>query len=204
MQRLLVTAALRRNDDEAFALFGGRRRIAVDPSVSIGECALFGGRRAYRHPKPDPPRKIPDRDSDRARTADHDLRPGQHGLDEDIHRALARAGVLGEAHALAFLAGAHPVRLQDVGRLNRNQPRLPIGDRLAGRRNDRAARATPADPAFGDCAVAANDCFRARLGRGRRDGAYDCRQRERFALRFQRRDEFEDVGSPVHGQILAR
>ena len=56
------------------------------------------------------PGEIGDRDRDRARAADHDLRPRQHRLDEDVHGALARAHVLGEAHAGALVAGLDALR----------------------------------------------------------------------------------------------
>ena len=127
--------------------------------------------------------EIGDRDRDRARAADDDLRPRQHRLDEDVHRALARAHVLGEAHAGALLAGGDALLLQRVGRLHRDEARLAVGERFARRLQHGGARAAAADPALRDRAVGQDHGLGAGLGRGRGHGAHDGRERERLARR---------------------
>ena len=104
-----------------------------------------------------------------------------------------------EANALPLLAGRDALRLQHVGRLDRDEPRLPVGERLARRLHHRGAGAAAADPAFRHRPVGQDDRLRAGLGGGDGDGADDGRQRERLALRLQRGDAFEDIGCPVHG-----
>ena len=136
--------------------------------------------------KPSRRAEIGDRDRDRARAADDDLRPRQHRLDEDVHGALARAHVLDEAHAVALVAGRDALRLQHVGRLHRDEPRLAVGERLARRLEHRGAGAAAADPAFRDRAVGQDHRLGAGLGGGGRDGAHHGRERERLALRLQR------------------
>ena len=149
--------------------------------------------------------EIGDRDGDRARPADDDLRPRQHRLDEDIHGALARTHVLGEAHAGTLLAGAQPLLLQDVRRLDGDQARLAVGERVARRLEHRRARAAAADPALGHRAVGADHRLGAGLGGGGGNGAHHRRQREGLALRLHLRDPIEDVGGLPHDrQILAR
>jgi|SRR5580704_13066562 hypothetical protein len=70
-----------------------------------------------------PPGEIGDRDRDRTRAADNHLRPWQYRLDEDVHRALARAHIVGETHALLLLARFHAAVGEHVGRLHRDEPR---------------------------------------------------------------------------------
>ncbi len=125
-------------------------RVALDAAVDLGERRLLGGRGAGGHLKAETAAERGQRDGDRARPADDDLRARQHRLHEDVHRALARAHVLGETHALALLAGGDALRLQHVWRLHRDEPRLAVGERLARGLQHRAAGAAAADPALRD------------------------------------------------------
>ena len=110
---------------------------------------------------------------------------------------------LRETHALALFAGGDAMLLQDVGRLDGDEARPPVGERLARRLENRGAGAAAPDPAFGDRSVGADDRFRAGLGGGRGDRAHDRRQNERLPFGLQQRREFKNVREAVH-QILAR
>src|SRR5215470_9946683 len=98
----LVASPLRRNDDVACRCLIDRQRKTLDATIGIGEGGLFDRRRADGHRESGTPRQVGDGDRHRARSANHDLRIWQDGLDKNIHGALARTHVLGEADA-AFL-----------------------------------------------------------------------------------------------------
>ena len=84
---------------------------------------------------------IGQRAGDGACAADHEFRTRQDRLDKDIHRALAGAHVARIGHAIALLAGTDAVREEHIpSGLDRDQPRLAVGERFAGRTQDRAPR----------------------------------------------------------------
>src|SRR6202011_3613716 len=121
-------------------------RIAFDAPIDIIECRLLSRGRANRDRKSASRGKIGNRDRHGTRAADDDLRPGQHGLDEYVHGALAWTHVLGETHAATFLTGLEALVVQGIRRLYRDQARFPIGDRVLGGLEDRRPRAAAADP----------------------------------------------------------
>jgi hypothetical protein len=151
-----------------------------------------------------PPGEIGDRDRDRTRAADNHLRPWQYRLDEDVHRALARAHIVGETHALLLLARFHAAVGEHVGRLHRDEPRASVGERVLRGPEHCRASATAADPAFRDGAVRQDHRLGAGLGRGRRHRAHDGCEHERLAGRSARRNDVENVIGAGHDQILAR
>ena len=161
-------------------------------SAKLG-CSAAGAQAVIEKPICRPSSR--DRDRDRARSAHHDLRLRQHRLDEHVHGSLARAHVLGEAHAGALVAGRDALLLQHVGRLHRDEARLPVRQRVAGGLEHGRARAAAADPAFRDRAVRQDHRLGAGLGGGRRDRAHHGRERERLALGLHGGDAIEDVGA---------
>ena len=147
-------------------------RKAVDQRVGIGHGRQIGRGRGERDVIAELPRLGGERHRDRARAEDDQRRMRQHRLDEDVHGALARAHVAGEAHAVAVLAGLDAEFGQQIFRLHRHHARLAIGKRLARRLQHRAAGAAAADPARHDGAVGTDDRLGAGLGRGHRHGAH--------------------------------
>ena len=205
LQRGLVTAPLSRDHDESIPTPVLRQGIALDAPVRLGEGALLGGRRADGEVEADAPAEIGDRHGDGAGATDDELRPGDHRLDEDVHRAAARAHVAGEADAGPLLTRLYALGLQTLLRLNRDQPRLAIRQRLARRLHHRGARAAAADPAFCHPAIGADHRLGPGLGGGGGDRAHHRGQREGLALGPHRRDQIEDVRRlPSCHQILAR
>jgi hypothetical protein len=154
---------------------------------------------ADRHRESDPPAELGDRHGHRRRSADHDFRMRQDRLDEHVHGALARAHVLGEAHAGALLAGRDALLLQRVRRLYRDEAGLAVGQRLARRLEHRGAGAAAADPAFGNSAVRQDHRLRSGLGGGGGHRAHDGGERERLARGLAAGDGVQNVACLVHG-----
>ena len=201
----LVATSLRRDDDEAHPVLAHRQGIALDAAVDFGEGALLGRRRAGGDGVSGTPREVGDGDGDRARAAHDDLRPRQDRLDENVHGAVARAHVLGEANAGALLTGVEALLLQDIGRLDGNQARLPVGDGVARCLEHGSARAAAADPALGHGAVRPDHGLGAGLDCGGGDRPHHRHEREGLALGLDLRSGVDDIAHWLHvRQILAR
>jgi hypothetical protein len=102
-----------------------------------------------------------------------------------------------------LLARLVTIAIKFLGWLHRNQTRLAIGQRIAGRLQNGRASAAATDPAFRNGTIAQNHRLSASLGRGGRDRAHDGRQSKRLARRFARGYGVKDIVGAVH-QILAR
>jgi hypothetical protein len=126
--------------------------------------------------------EIGDRDGYGTGSTDHDLRQRQHRLNKYVHRALAWAHVLSEAHTVAFIAGGDALLFQDIARPNGNQASNSVGERIARSLENRGPRAATADPAGRDRTIRQDQRFGARLGRGGRDRAHNGCQREGLAV----------------------
>ena len=188
-QRNLVASALRRDHDESPRLVQFAERKAVDERVRVGCGGEIAGGSRERDVIAQLPRLGGERHRDRARAKDDQRRVRQHRLDEDIHGALARAHVAGEADAVAVLAGLDAEFGQHVFRLHRHHARFAVGERLARRLQHRAPGAAAADPARHDGAVGTDDRLGAGLGRGHRHGTHHGGEDERLLRGLHLRDE---------------
>ena len=143
---------------------------------------MFLRRRGDGHGEAHRRRQSRERHGDRRSAEDQEARARQNGLDEDVHRSLARTGILGEEDAAALLAGRRAKFGKRVFGRDRDESRLAVSHALARRLDDRGARAAAADPAFLDRAVRPDQGFRARFRGGDGDRADDGGERERLAL----------------------
>ena len=94
-----------------------------------------------------------------------------------------------------LLAGLDALLGKEIRRLHRDEPRTAVGQRILGGLEHGGARATAADPAFGDGAVRQDHGLGAGLRGGRGHRAHHGCQRERLAGRLARRDDVENVGA---------
>src|SRR5262249_16371503 len=138
-QRCLITTTLRRDDNVTSAWLVDRKSIALNTSIDFAEGGLLFRRGAARNGESGAFGEIGDRNGDGARPANDHLRSRQNRLNEYIHRALARAHVLGEAHPALLFAGRVALLIEQINRLDGDKTRFSVGKSILGRLEHRCA-----------------------------------------------------------------
>ena len=202
LERGAVAVALCGDDDEAAPFRPLGQIVAFDPHLDVGKGGLLARRRGDGDAEAEARRQLRKRHRDGARPADDELRARQHGLDEDVHRALARAHVLHVADAVALLAGGDAVQVEQILRLHRDEARFAVGEGLARRFQHGGAGATAADPALRNAAVAADHRLGAGLGGGHGDGPHHRGDGKGLASGLQADDRIDVVGGGRHAALL--